>query len=132
MTEAFSMNDPETTHEEGPKTRELSPSEVNQALRATRPEPSHLHGADLDDDEEWRRLQALFVDDPRRAVSEAHDRVKAMGQRLIDAVNRERDGIERSWSGKEDASTEEMRLCLQRYRSYYLDLQPAMQKLDAN
>ena len=40
-------------------------------------------------------------------------------QQLTDGFARERAGLERQWSGGQDVSTEELRLAIRRYRSFF-------------
>ena len=79
----------------------------------------------LDDDEgaelgrRWEALQVTFVDDPRRAVEEADGLVAHVMQQLADGFARERETLEGQWSRGEDVSTEDLRVALQRYRSFF-------------
>jgi hypothetical protein len=67
----------------------------------------------------WDLIQAKFVDDPRQSVAEAHQLVRHLTEQLMDALGNERAGIERRWSGAQGISTEDLRLCLQQYRSIF-------------
>jgi len=68
---------------------------------------------------QWSSLQIGFVDDPRLAVSEADKLVVAVTQRLADGFASERARLEKQWDRGEDVTTEEMRVALQRYRSFF-------------
>jgi hypothetical protein len=70
----------------------------------------------------WQTIQVGFVDDPRRAVSEAHALVAELVQRIVDSFTSERDALEQQWQSGGDVSTEELRLCLQRYRGFFTRL----------
>jgi hypothetical protein len=76
--------------------------------------------------ERWQRIQASFVDDPRKAVGEAHDLVGQTVQRIVDAFTRERNELESQWSKGEDVSTEDLRVCLQHYREFFSKLTPTI------
>ena len=83
------------------------------------------------DNERWQRIQAGFVDDPRKSVTEAHQLVGELTQRIVDAFARERDELEHQWSKGGDVSTEDLRVSLQRYRAFFSRLLPAMEQLTA-
>jgi hypothetical protein len=84
---------------------------------------SHPEAANATD--QWQRIQAAFVDDPRQSVADAHQLVGELMQRIVDSFSRERDGLERQWASGENVSTEDLRLCLQRYRAFFSRLLPA-------
>ncbi len=67
----------------------------------------------------WETIQVTFVDDPRRAVEEADGLVAHVMQQLADGFARERETLEGQWSRGEDVSTEDLRVALQRYRSFF-------------
>jgi hypothetical protein len=67
----------------------------------------------------WDAIQAGFVDEPRRAVEEADTLVADTMKRLAETFARERDGLEKQWDRGDDVSTEDLRLALQRYRSFF-------------
>jgi hypothetical protein len=74
--------------------------------------------------ERWERIQAGFVDDPRRAVGEAHELVGELVQRIVQRFGHERDSLEQQWSSGADVSTEDLRVCLQSYRAFFARLLP--------
>jgi hypothetical protein len=67
----------------------------------------------------WQDVQVDFVDDPRVAVERADALVAELMQQLAREFTRERDALEKQWSGGGQASTEDLRLALQRYRSFF-------------
>ena len=67
----------------------------------------------------WQDIQADFVDDPRQAVEQADQLVAQLMKELAEAFASERAGLERSWERGDDISTEELRITLQRYRSFF-------------
>jgi hypothetical protein len=69
--------------------------------------------------ERWESVQTTFVDDPRNAVENADALVAELMQRLADGFARERERLEGQWSRGEDVSTEDLRVVLQRYRSFF-------------
>ena len=100
-----------------------------EAEAADRAEPAREVGDDqpqlLADDEgaelgrRWEAIQVTFVDDPRRAVEDADGLVAHVMQQLADSFARERETLEGQWSRGEDVSTEDLRVALQRYRSFF-------------
>jgi hypothetical protein len=67
----------------------------------------------------WERIQVDFVDEPRRAVQEADGLVADTMKRLIDNFSGERKKMEAVWVRGDDVSTEDLRVSLQRYRSFF-------------
>lgn len=70
----------------------------------------------------WQSVQAGFVDDPRTAVQHADSLVAEVIQRIAESFADERDQLEKQWSGGENVGTEELRVQLQRYRSFFTRL----------
>jgi hypothetical protein len=68
---------------------------------------------------QWSKLQTGFVDEPRWKVGEADKLVAAVMQRL-DGFANERSGLEKQWDCGDNVSTEDLRVALQRYRSFFL------------
>lgn len=68
---------------------------------------------------QWSNVQAEFVDEPRRAVEEADQLVATVMQRLAEGFARERGSLEKQWESGETASTEDLRMALQRYRAFF-------------
>ena len=67
----------------------------------------------------WQDVQAAFVDDPRTAVRSADEMVASLMTRLAQIFADERGKLEHEWDKGEDVSTEDLRLALQRYRSFF-------------
>ena len=67
----------------------------------------------------WERVQVLFVDEPREAVQQAHDLVDTVIERITDRFAEQRDGLMGTWTRGDDVSTEDLRIALQRYRSFF-------------
>jgi hypothetical protein len=68
---------------------------------------------------EWEAIQTGFVDEPRRAVERADTLVADLMQRLAAGFAHERKQLEAQWDRGDDVSTEDLRLALQRYRSFF-------------
>jgi hypothetical protein len=67
----------------------------------------------------WDSVQAGFVDEPRAAVEQADSLVAGAMKRLAEMFAEERARLEGQWDRGDDVSTEDLRLALQRYRSFF-------------
>jgi len=67
----------------------------------------------------WNSLQTGFVDEPRRAVEEADELVAQVIKELAETFSDERRKLEGQWDRGDKVSTEDLRLVLQRYRSFF-------------
>lgn len=67
----------------------------------------------------WKALQTSFVDEPRRAVEEGDTLVAELMQKLANSFAEERQSLETQWDRGDDVSTEDLRIALQRYRSFF-------------
>ncbi|HEY1482523.1 MAG TPA: hypothetical protein VGF19_07370 [Candidatus Acidoferrum sp.] len=67
----------------------------------------------------WDAIQVGFVDEPRRAVEQADNLVAGTMKRLAEVFAEERGKLEGQWDKGENVSTEDLRLALRRYRSFF-------------
>ena len=67
----------------------------------------------------WRDVQSRFVDEPRSAVEQADGLVAEVMKRVAETFANERAGLEQQWGLNEKVSTEDLRVALQRYRSFF-------------
>lgn len=67
----------------------------------------------------WDGIQTEFVDEPRAAVEKADALVGDVMQRLTDGFSSERSRLEREWDRGDRVSTEDLRVALKRYRSFF-------------
>jgi hypothetical protein len=68
---------------------------------------------------QWDAIQTGFVDEPRKAVQEADELVAVVIGRLSDVFAAERTSLENQWGKGDEASTEDLRLALRKYRSFF-------------
>jgi|SRR5271166_1107011 len=68
---------------------------------------------------QWSKVQTGFVDEPRRTVEDADKLVASVMQRLAEGFANERSGLEKQWDRGDNVSTEDLRVALQRYRSFF-------------
>jgi len=67
----------------------------------------------------WQDVQGSFVDEPRTAVQNADELVALLMTRLAQVFAGERAKLEHEWDKGENISTEDLRVALQRYRSFF-------------
>jgi hypothetical protein len=67
----------------------------------------------------WESIQTGFVDQPRAAVEQADALVSQVMTRLTEVFTRERSMLEGQWTKGDNVSTEDLRIALTRYRSFF-------------
>jgi hypothetical protein len=67
----------------------------------------------------WETLQAGFIDQPRDMVEQADDLVSELMNQLTAGFNYKRSNLEAQWEHGDEVSTEELRVALTRYRSFF-------------
>jgi hypothetical protein len=67
----------------------------------------------------WQEIQTSFVDQPRDAVAAADALVADLMQHLAASFSQERERLEAQWDQGDDVSTEDLRVALTRYRSFF-------------
>jgi len=118
---------PETMQD--PRVIDVDGETTAEEAAVTKPNPAsrtpYLAEADSERvNEQWKRVQTEFVDDPRKSVSEAHQLVSEMVERIAETFTQERNELEQQWSKGANVSTEDLRVCLQRYRTFFERLLP--------
>jgi len=68
--------------------------------------------------EHWQEVQSRFVDQPEEAVKEADEMVGKLIERLSDIFDGQRASLEARWQNGSEADTEDLRVTMQRYRSF--------------
>jgi hypothetical protein len=105
---------------EGPKlVKGQEPETLDKAVAVSKPMPlfSELEMGEFRS--QWGKIQTGFVDEPRQTVENADKLVAAVMQRLAEGFANERSGLEKQWGRGADVSTEDLRVALQRYRSFF-------------
>lgn len=69
--------------------------------------------------ERWDAIQSSFIDEPRRSVAEADRLVQEVTGRITERFEQERDRLESTWESGEEVTTEDLRIALQRYRTFF-------------
>jgi hypothetical protein len=67
----------------------------------------------------WDAIQGGFVDEPRQAVEQADSLVAGTMKRLAEMFADERAKLDGQWDRGDSVSTEDLRLALRRYRSFF-------------
>ncbi|WP_433567395.1 hypothetical protein ACQP1O_20685 [Nocardia sp. CA-151230] len=67
----------------------------------------------------WQEIQNKFVDDPRDAVHAADTLVADVMQTLATTFAEHKQELEGQWNRGEQADTEDLRMALRRYRSFF-------------
>jgi hypothetical protein len=108
---------------------DVAASQAQTASSPTSPagsDPASTDGAPLLSEElsttfqrRWEEVQTRFVDEPRGAVEDADGLVANLMQQLAQGFAQERERLEAQWGRGEDISTEDLRVALQRYRSFF-------------
>ena len=85
------------------------------------PEPtgaSPVAGDSTSADERWHEILTMFVDDPRSSVELAAGLVDDSAEALVVFVQERQHALLSTWQG-DDAGTEQMRVALQGYRTFW-------------
>ena len=67
----------------------------------------------------WNTIQSGFVDEPRRAVEDADGLVAQIMQRLAQSFSDQKGNLEIQWDNSQQVSTEDLRMALRRYLSFF-------------
>lgn len=67
----------------------------------------------------WDAIQTGFVDEPRAAVEQADALVSEVTNRVTQLFAQQRTSLEQQWTRGDDVSTEDLRVALKRYRSFF-------------
>jgi len=67
----------------------------------------------------WKNIQVGFVDDPRSSLEQANQLITDTVKHLTQSFSTECQKLEEQWDSKDGTSTEDLRLLLRRYRSFF-------------
>jgi hypothetical protein len=95
------------------------PETLDRVTAVSEPMPLFSESEMGDFRSQWSKIQSGFVDEPRRTVEDADKLVAAVMQRLAEGFANERSGLEKQWDRGDNVSTEDLRVALQRYRSFF-------------
>lgn len=96
------------------------PATTPTPLSPGRPNPNLFDTDEVDEfRSRWQRLQASFVDDPERAVRDADELVADVMQAMAATFAKHKATLEDQWQPDGQARTEDLRLVLQDYRTFF-------------
>ena len=93
--------------------------EKSAPTQAERAEPLFAHEETDGFRGRWQNVQTSFVDEPRKAVKEADELVASAIKRLAEIFADERNKLEQEWDKNDNVSTEDLRVAMRRYRSFF-------------
>jgi len=108
--------------------------EVRQTLDVQAPTPSNQTPRPAPDEERtalfgdndaadlrkrWVDVQTGFLDEPRKAVEHADSLVAEVMKSLAEMFANERAALERQWDRGDNVTTEDLRVALRRYRTFF-------------
>jgi hypothetical protein len=108
-------NQPIEHADAGPGTAQASPV----AVKVDQSTPLFSDTETADYRRRWTDVQTSFVDEPRRAAQQADELVAGVMKRLAETFARERASLEQQWDRGENVTTEDLRIAMQRYRSFF-------------
>ncbi|MQY40727.1 hypothetical protein SRB17_87600 [Streptomyces sp. RB17] len=118
---------------EGPTEAPAFPGESTSEPRGTAETPASKAGGQAEEEAphllaakdaegfraRWQEVQNEFVDDPRDAVHDADALVADVMQQLASTFAEHRQELEGQWDRSGNADTEELRLAIRDYRSFF-------------
>ena len=115
-----------TTHEDHLTTADLAGMASGDRRPADQPasapdsgHPLFLEDVANDFRNRWNTIQTGFVDEPRKAVQQADELVVQVIRRLAEKFAEEKNHLEQSWDRGDQVNTEDLRVALQTYRSFF-------------
>ncbi len=105
-----------------PDTSPAGPSLVSAAFTVPGSvTDSHPAGNHATADGPWNEIQAMFVDDPRASIERAAGLVDDRVEELIQSLRGRQLSMQSAWQATH-AGTEELRVALQHYRTFWNSL----------
>ncbi len=114
-----SSQGPTATEPDSPGTATADPRTRSSTGESAGSEPLLAVEQSTSFQSRWEEIQTRFVDEPRGAVEDADTLVAELMQQLAEGFAQERERLEAQWGRGEDISTEDLRVALQRYRSFF-------------
>jgi hypothetical protein len=113
----------EPMHDDSVTSTPVAPSQPDTTGRSADVQPPSdelLFAADTSGlRSRWDDIQADFVDDPADCVQKADSLVAEVVEQVTAEFSAARSRLEEQWARGEQASTEDLRLALQRYREFF-------------
>jgi len=67
----------------------------------------------------WGEIQTRFIDDPTEAVQAADQLVAEVMHKLAASFTAHKQGLQQQWQGGDEVATEDLRVALRQYRSFF-------------
>jgi len=116
----------DTAGEEQMRNEQIAEEEHEERHEESRSPRNEEEFASLFEDNEaeqfriqWLDIQSRFVDDPSVSVKDADNLVAEVIKNITRNFADRRMSLENQWKSGDSASTEDLRLALQRYRSFF-------------
>jgi hypothetical protein len=109
--------EPEAVNASRPSSGDAPAADADVQAEVTEPLLAAEQSADFQ--LRWEQVQTRFVDEPRGAVEDADELVANLMQQLAAGFAQAREGLEAHWGRGEEISTEDLRVALKRYRSFF-------------
>jgi hypothetical protein len=135
MAQPLRKDEPQFDNDEELTTADLAQGKRPANTNEMRPQPVTMSGGRLEENNDstslfpsneledlrtrWKDIQTGFIDEPRKAVEQADGLVASAMKRLAEVFAQERSGLEQQWDRGDNVSTEDLRVALQRYRSFF-------------
>jgi hypothetical protein len=135
MAQPLRKDEPQFDNQEELTTADLAQGKRPANTNEMRPQPVTMSSGRLEENNDstplfpsneledlrtrWKDIQTGFVDEPRKAVEQADGLVASAMKRLAEVFAQERSGLEQQWDRGDNVSTEDLRVALQRYRSFF-------------
>jgi hypothetical protein len=119
------MNEDTEVREEQAERDEAETRDATREMRGSPDANGEAHAGLFEADRaselrsKWSDIQGRFVDDPREAVKAADALVDEVIRDLSSLFSSERSGLESQWGRDQKVSTEDLRMALRRYRSFF-------------
>jgi hypothetical protein len=135
MAQPLRKDEPQFDNDQELTTADLAQGKRPGSTQEMRPQPVTMGGSGIEEHTEhaplfppnelenlrtrWKEIQTGFVDEPRKAVEQADGLVASAMKRLAEVFAEERSRLEQQWDRGDNVSTEDLRVGLQRYRSFF-------------
>jgi len=135
MAQPLRKDEPQFDNDQELTTADLAQGKRPGSTQEMRPQPVTMGGGGIEERTEnsplfppneledlrtrWKDIQTGFVDEPRKAVEQADGLVASAMKRLAEVFAEERSRLEQQWDRGDNVSTEDLRVALQRYRSFF-------------
>ena len=96
-----------------------SAEEVESSMMAEESVPLFEEGEAEEYRSSWSEIQTRFVDDPRDSVEDADELVAHVIKSIAETFAQERAFLEDQWNRGDEVSTEDLRIAMKRYRSFF-------------